>query len=178
MKIKPSEAVLGLITLTVALFTVSYMAARPKIERIKEIEQDQANIRKLILRNRETIAEKQKWTREYAKLNKMMPTLPAGRKTDAHWLEIMDSMASKNGVKIFKRQAGEEKKMGDVYELPLECKEWEGTLDSMLHFLFDMQSEGAMLDIRQLSVKPQGKDVLRGRFMLYCAYMRESQKTK
>ena len=178
MKIAPREAVLGLITTTVALFAVSYMAARPKIAQFREIEQEQINIRKQIQYNKDAIAEKQKWAKEYAKLSKMMPTLPAGKKTDAHWLEIMDNIASKNGVKIFKRQAGEEKKMGNVYELPLECKEWEGTLDSMLHFLFDMQSEGAMLDIRQLSVKPQGKDVLRGRFMLYCAYMRESQKTK
>jgi len=108
----------------------------------------------------------------------MLPTLPAGRNTDVHWLELMDNMASKNGIKIIKRQAGEEKKMGEVYELPVECKEWEGSLDSMSHFLFDMQSEGGMLDIRQLLVKPTGKDVLRGRFTLYCAYMKEPQKAK
>jgi len=178
MKISPSEKILGLITTTLALFAATYMAARSRIAQFQEIALERVNIQKQITADIETIAQRQKWEKEYAKLSKLMPTLPAEKKTDAHWLEIMDNIASKNGVKIFKRQAGEEKKLGNVYELPLECKEWEGSLDSMLHFLFDMQSEGAMLDIRQLQVKPQGKGVLRGRFMLYCAYMRESQKTK
>jgi Tfp pilus assembly protein PilO len=174
----PREAVLGLITMAIALFAISYMAARPKLAKLKDVRQEQARIQEQIRQDNEKIADKKKWSKQYAELSKMMPTLPANKKTDAHWLEIMDNIATRNGVKIFKRQAGEEKKLGNVYELPLECKEWEGTLDSMLHFLFDMQSEGAMLDIRQLMVKPQGKGVLRGRFTLYCAYMREVQKPK
>jgi Tfp pilus assembly protein PilO len=178
MKLAPRETMLTLATAAVALFAISYMAAKPKLESMKEIELEQINVRKQIQRDRETIAEKKKWDKEYEGLRKMLPTLPAGRNTDVHWLELMDNIAGKNGIKISKRQAGEEKKLGEVYELPVECKEWEGSLDSLAHFLFDIQNEGAMLDVRQLRVKPQGKDLLRGSFTLYCAYMKESQATK
>lgn len=178
MKLAPREAMLALATATVALFAVSYMAAKPKIERLKEVQQEQADVREQIRRDKETISEKGKWNKKYEGLRKMLPTLPSGRNTDVHWLELMDNIASKNDIKISKRQAGEEKKLGEVYELPIDCKEWEGSLNSMAHFLFDMQNEGAMLDVRELRVKPQGKDVLRGSFILYCAYMKESRTTK
>jgi hypothetical protein len=56
--------------------------------------------------------------------------------------------------------------------LPIECREWEASLDALVRFLFELQSEGAMLDIRQLLIKPRGQGILRGRFTLYCAYAR------
>ena len=75
--------------------------------------------------------------------------------------------------RILKRQVGEEEKHGDVYELPIDCRDWEATLDSLTHFLFDLQAENAMLDVRQLLIRPN-KDAskLRGRFLLNCAYTR------
>jgi hypothetical protein len=63
-----------------------------------------------------------------------------------------------------------------VYELAIDCREWEATLDPLVRFLFDLQSEGAMFDVRQLMIKPKGKGVLRGRFALYCAYTREASE--
>jgi Tfp pilus assembly protein PilO len=176
VKIAPREMVLGLATVAVALFAVTLMVAKPRIQKWKSLGEQQKEVKVQIDRARKLIADKQKWEKQYKEMSKLMPTLPAAKNPDAYWLEIMDNIAAKNGVKISKRQAGEEKKQGDIYELPVECKEWEGTLDATVHFLFDMQSEGAMLDIRQLLVKPQGKGILRGRFTLYCAYMREVQK--
>jgi hypothetical protein len=178
MKLVPREAMLALATAAVAIFAISYIAAKPKIERLKDIQQEQVNLRKQIQRDRDTIAGKGKWDKEYDGLRKMLPTLPAGRNTDVHWLELMDNIAGRNGIKISKRQAGEEKKLGEVYELPVVCNDWEGSLNSMTHFLFDLQNEGAMLDVRQLRVKPQGKDMLKGSFTLYCAYMKEQQAAK
>ena len=178
MKIAPREAVLGLATVAVALFAVTLTVAKPRIQQWKTLAGQRGEVKAQIERARKLIIDRQKWEKQYKELSKMMPTLPAAKNPDAYWLEIMDNIAVRNGVKISKRQAGEEKKQGDIYELPVECKEWEGTLDAIVHFLFDMQSEGAMLDIRQLLVKPQGKGILRGRFTLYCAYMREAQKGK
>jgi hypothetical protein len=89
----------------------------------------------------------------------------------------MDGLASRNGVKIITRQVGEEEQAGEIYELPIECKDLEGTLQGLVRFLFDLQNEDAMLDIRQFYVKPKGKGdvLLRGRFTLYCAYTRAGE---
>jgi len=85
----------------------------------------------------------------------------------------MDSVATRNGFTIARRQTGKEAEVGDVYELPIDCKDWEGSLESLVKFLYDLNREGAMLDVRQLYVRPSNKPgYLKGTFTLYCAYMR------
>ena len=91
---------------------------------------------------------------------------------DVYWLALMDEIAAKRGVAIANRKVGEEKKVGDVYELPIEVKDWEGKLEAITYFMFDLRAAGAMMDLRQLYIKPKEDRSLRGRFMLYCAYTR------
>lgn len=177
MKISLREAVLVLITAAVALFGGSLMLVKPKIVYLKELRTKQAEVIRQIKQDKRLVDERDTWEKQLKKLSKMLPQYPVDKKMDVHWLSVMDNLAAKHGVKILKRQAGEERKQGDVYELPIECKEWEGGLDSIVHFLFDLQSEGAMLDIRQLLIKPKSKGVLRGRFSLYCAYTRRPSES-
>ena len=60
----------------------------------------------------------------------------------------------------------------------VECKEWEGSLESLVKFLYAVHAEGAMLDVRKLFIRPgssaAGKAAtgLRGSFTLFCAYLR------
>jgi hypothetical protein len=81
-------------------------------------------------------------------------------------------VASEKKLAITRRQTGKEEEVGDVYELPIECKNWEGTLDSMVGFLYGLREEGAMLDVRQIYIRPAAPGYLKGTFTLYCAYMR------
>ena len=148
------------------------MVARPKIARWNELREEQADMIRQIEQNRKLLAEKKQWEDRYERLRRMLPHHPADRETDVYWLSVMDNLAARHAVKITKRQVRDEKKQGDVYELPIECREWEGTLDAIVHFLFDLQAEGAMLDVRQMLVRPKGKGLLKGRFSLYCAYTR------
>lgn len=172
MKVSPREAVLGVLTLAVALLGGTALLARPKIDEWKQLRADQAQVRMEIEQDRRLVAGRDEWVKRLSELSKMLPVFPPDKKMDIHWLSVMDGAASKHGVQISKRQAGDEEQQGEVYELPIESKEWEGTLDGLVHFLFDMQKEGAMLDVRQLFVKPKSQNVLRGRFVLYCAYTR------
>jgi len=168
--------VLMLATAAVALFAGTALLARPKVDAWRDVRREQAEVRDQIERERRLLQTKDSWQKQFAELTKIIPVYPADKKMDVHWLSIMDELARKHGVNISKRQVGEEKKVGDVYELPIEGREWEGKLDAIVHFLFDLQSQGAMLDVRQLLIKPKEQKsdgVLRGRFTLYCAYMRE-----
>ena len=94
------------------------------------------------------------------------------------WIGTEVAIASESGLSIIRRQAGEERQEGDVYELPIECKEWEGSLESLVKFLYAVHAEGAMLDVRKLFIRPgssaAGKAAtgLRGSFTLFCAYLR------
>lgn len=177
MKLSQREIVLAMATGTIVMFGMSVILAKSKIEEWKEIIKQKDEISTQIKNNKKTISDRPVWGKKLSELQKALPEYPADKKMDVLWLSKMDELAAKHGVKILKRQAGEEKIVGDVYELPIECKDWEGNLSSLVHFLFDLQSQGAMLDIRQLQIKPKSGDLLRGYFSLYCAYAKQKKNT-
>jgi hypothetical protein len=146
--------------------------AKPRIEQWRNLRARQAEVRAGLEADQRLIDERPKWQARYGEIGRKLVAIPPDKKTDAYWLSVMDRAATANALNISKRQAMEEKSMGDVYELPIECQ-WEGSLPALVHFLFDLQSQGAMFDVRQLLIKPTAKDLLRGRFVLYCAYTRE-----
>lgn len=121
------------------------------------------------------IAEKQQWIDAYEQEKASMPMFDESKATDTTWLKKMDDLAVKHHILISQRQAGKEIAEGEVLELPIEVRQWEGSLEALVRFMHELEnsSEG-MFDISQLSMKPSSKQgYLRGNFTLNCAYMRE-----
>lgn len=177
MRLSSREATLGLLTVAAALFAGTAMMAGPQIQEWKKTRAELRNSRRRIESYQRLLGQKLMWSKQFNELREMLPRYPAGQKNiDTLWLSKMDAIAARHGFRIDKREVREEKKMGDVYELPIECREWEGSLTALVLFLIDLESEGAMLDMRQLMAKPKSHDVLRGRFSLYCAYTKEEEK--
>ncbi len=173
MKITARETVLGLITISVALFGVTGLLARSKIDDWKAVRAQQIEVRSSIVRSQELVEQREKWDARMGELQGSMPRFPKGKRMDVYWSTEMERKASAHGLKILRHEVGGELQEGPIYELPIECRDWEGSLDALVHFLFDLQSEGAMLDIRYLRIKPKDKVLRTGRFSLYCAYMRD-----
>jgi len=176
MKVHPREAVLMLATGAVALFAVTVLVGKSKLDEWGEIRHRQQDARGQIESERRLLASADMWQKKFDEIREQMPVQPADRPMDVYWMSIMDEAAGKHGVRIARRQAGKEERLGDIYELPIEVREWESSLDAAVGFLFDLQSRGAMLDMRQMTISPkEGKNetTLQGRFTLYCAYMRE-----
>jgi len=176
MTISHREAMLAVLTLSVALFGGSALFARSRLDRWRQLKAEQFRVRADLEGDKALIAERERWEEEFAELSKMLRAHPANKKMDVHWLAVMDQLASKHGVRIAKRRVGEEKQEGDVFELPIEVEHegWQASLESLVGFLLDLQTEGAMLDIRQLRITPKPGGTLSGRFSLYCAYRREN----
>ncbi|MBL7075995.1 MAG: hypothetical protein ISS31_00860 [Kiritimatiellae bacterium] len=172
MKITSRELTLGMITLTVGLFGGTLLLARPRLAEWQRLQKVQARLEDEIDRDGGLVEKREEWEARFDELSEAMPQYGTKMKTDILWLSTIDSVARKHGLEIRRIEAGEERQQGDVYELPIECNEWEGSLDSLVHFLFDLQSRGAMLDVRFLHIKPKAGKVLRGRFSLSCAYTR------
>ena len=121
------------------------------------------------------IADKAKWTESYEEEKSQMPMFESGKATDTTWLQKMDELAAKHYIQISNRQGGKEVEAGEVLELPIEVKNWEGALESLVRFMHELEntSEG-MFDVRAISFKPSSKKgYLKGSFTLTCAYMRE-----
>jgi len=121
------------------------------------------------------IGERQKWTDAYETEKAAMPTFEAGKATDTTWRRKLDELAAKHHIAIASAQTGKETEAGDVLELPIEVKSWEGCLESLVRLMHELENttEG-MFDVTQISFKPSSKKgYLRGSFTLNCAYMRE-----
>ncbi len=121
------------------------------------------------------INERNKWTEAYEAEKAAMPTFASGKATDTTWLKLMDTLAEKHHIAISQRQSGKEVESGDVLELPIDVKNWEGSLESLVKFMHELENTSdGMFDIRSLNFKPSSKKgYLKGSFVLTCAYMRE-----
>ena len=173
MKISPREMTMAFVTVAIIVFGASYFILQPRIGEWKKLKEQENNLKQSIDSYRQMIAQKDVVTERLKKVSSLLPAYPADKEMDVYWMSVMDSIANKNNLTISKRQAGKETKTGSIYELPIECREWTGNLNSLVYFLFDLQKEGGMMDVRQLSIKPRTKTELKGRFLLYCAYTRE-----
>jgi hypothetical protein len=177
MKISPREMIMAFATVTLVVFGVSYFVLQPKIGAWKKLVEEETNLKQSIGGYKQMIAQKDYVTARLKKVSALLPVYPEDKEMDVYWMSVMDSIAKKNNLVITKRQSGKETKTGSIYELPIECREWAGDLDSLVYFLFDLQKEGGMMDVRQLSIKPKTKSNLKGRFLLYCAYTREKAES-
>lgn len=177
MTLSQRERWLGLVALFVVLFGLVGFTARGRIDHWRHVLGERRVAEAEQLRMKALIAQRDRWRSLYAELKDLLPVFAPDRQVDTHWLGLMDRLAVRHGVSILRRQVGVEQPVGEVFELPIEVREWDGTLESMLRFLYDLQSEGAMLDVRQMLVRPRDADnpeILRGRFTVYCAYLRNA----
>ena len=141
----------------------------------KKAKKQYANAVKTYKAETKLIGEKEKWAQAYEEEKSLMPMFETGKDTETTWLQKMDELAAKNYIQISTRQGGKEVEAGDVYEMPIEVKNWEGAWENLVKFAYELEntSEG-MFDIRAISFKPSGKKgYLKGSFTLTCAYMRE-----
>ncbi len=162
-----------MIAVVAVLYAVGALCFKKQSANWKTEQRVCANAQKKLLEENALIAAKDEWAEKYEQMRNLMPVFPNDKDVDTHWLNIMDSAATRNGFTIARRQTSKEVEIGDVYELPIDCKDWEGTLESLVKFMYDLHKEGAMLDVRQLFIRPANKPgFLKGTFTLYCAYMR------
>lgn len=175
MKLTPQEKRLTVALVIVLLVAITGFSARGRLEAWRAARKQLEAVRADLARRRALTAAGDQWKQRFDDLSDLMPVFEPGRKLDTYWLSVMDRIAAAHELRIIRRQAGKEERIGDVYEMPIECREWEGSLGALVGFLYDLQSEGIMLDMRYLYMRPRqsgNPDTLRGRFELYCAYMR------
>ena len=175
MTISPRERLLAGCTVAALLFALLGLSYDGQVRAWRtaraELRTRQADLRF----RRALIGRQAEINARFERLKDLMPVFPADRQVDTHWMGIMSSAAKRNELDIRNARPEKETRAGDVYEFPIECRDFEGSLDALVRFLHEVQNEGVMLDVRSLTVRPnpQNPALLRGQFTLYCAYMRE-----
>jgi|GEM_PF-776063 len=176
MSLSTREKVLSAATVFVIAFGLVGTQVRDRMTLITEKSRIAKELAGRISLQRELITSARDWADRYEQVKDQMPVFEPGQQVDTYWLNIMDIAAEQHDVRIRNRSAKDETVLSDVYEFPIEVREWEATLEAFLHFMHALISEGAMLDIRELRVSPvpNRQGILRGSFVLYCAYMRSA----
>ena len=172
MKISPREMVLVWITGSIALMGVTFILCAPRIKEWKSFQDKQAAINRKIEVTQNLLSQSSKWDSRLAEIRKKLPLYAPDKDVTAGLLIRIEQIANAHGLNLTSRDVEKETVKGDMYELAANCK-WEGKLESLVRFLFDLQKEDAILDVSQLSVTPSDKKGLRGSFTVYCSYSRD-----
>ncbi len=105
-------------------------------------------------------------------LRAQLPRHPAGRDVTADLLRDMEQLAREHGVTLTRREADRERPAGDLFEVSVTCS-WEAELDGLMRFLYALEAEGRMRQIRHLTISPAREQRLRGTVIVDHAYVRE-----
>ena len=178
MSLSRHERTLLVVTVLVALFGLLGLRLRRGLDAWRDRLSRLESLRRARAESVALIASGPQWRENYEGVQDQMPIFEPGKQVDTHWMSIMDQLADRYGVSITRRNVGRETLVGDVYEFSTDCQ-WEAPLDTFAEFLCAMQEAGAMLDVRDLTIRTHGnrKGFLRGNFTLHCAYMRGEEKT-
>ena len=178
MKISSREMVLAWLTSVAVLGGITYVIGKPRVDEWKDVVAQQQDARRKIETTQRLVAQAPQWNAKLAELRKKLPVYPPDKDVTADLGIKIDNMAKAHELRILSSDTDKESLKGDMYELAANCK-WEGTLDALVRFLFDLQNEDAILDVSQLTVSPNEKKALRGGFTVYCSYSsvgKESRK--
>lgn len=176
MIVSEREKGLLVVTVIVLLYGALFMIYGKQREKINAATNQRRQRETQLAMERDLISQRSVWEVAYGDNASLMPIFESTRQVETHWMNLIERLARGSGLTIIRRQVGEERQEGEVFEIPIECREWEGTLESVVKFLHAVHSEGAMLDVRKLTIRPAtgkaGAGMLRGSFTVFCAYLR------
>jgi len=174
MKVSPREMVLIWITAVAALAGITYLLVDPQLRTWTTLSGKRQDIAAQVANHERLIAQAPKWDAKLSEQKKKLPTHLQGKDVTTDLQILIERLARANGLNLISRDAEKETLRGNMYEVAVNCK-WEGKLEPLTRFLFDLQKEDVILDISQLMITPNEKRILRGGFTVYCSYSRVTQ---
>ena len=173
MKISTREIVLGVGTLTVILFGLTYWMGGTAIEEQRAITENKARLLRQIELHKRILEQQEKWHEPLDELKSQLPVYQPKTPVSVELPKTIKRIADKNRLNLPLTQPQNEDKIGNIYELKVRC-DWQGTLDALVHFLYDIHKQGIRFDVRQINLKPVAKQVdqFKGSMVINCAYRR------
>ncbi len=173
MTLNPRERKLAIGALAALLVGAAYWIGEPRLtewretSRIEEALHGRKMIAEHLLNQREELDERMSALRE------ILPRHSMETDVTAQLLRGLQQTADEHDLQLLRREPEPERQIGELYELSITCT-WEGGLDSLVHFLYALQTQGAIVDIKHLTIAPvQGSPAqLRGNFTVDYAYSR------
>lgn len=173
MRLSAREWRLLWLTLTAALAAATWAVADGRLRAWRELGD-----RRRALEQRRGIAERYlrrepELQRELEALRQALPRYADKEPVASELLGRIGAMETGSGLRLLSKDPRPERVVEDLCETTIQCQ-WEGDLDSLVKFLYAVLSQGAMMDVRQLTVQraDEKTDRLRGALTLGYAYVR------
>ena len=174
MKTSKRETLLGLIALTAILFGLTYWLAGSRIAEQRRMKDDKVRLLHQIELHKRILAEQNGWLSRLEELRGQLPVYDDKTAITAELLKLIKRTADEHGLDLVRTQPYREEQNGSLYELGVSCN-WEGKLESLTHFLYDLQKQGIRFDVLQLNAQPdaQRDRILKGSMTVDCAYRKK-----
>lgn len=173
MNLSRREMVMAVVTLLIVVVGGTLLLGRPlgtkwknaAVQRQRLADENRLSAR--LIRQREEVSTKLDTIRS------RLPRFKPGQPVTAELLKTVKRLADENQVAITRIEPDQEKQVGDLSEVAIDCQ-WDATLEGMVKFLYAVQVQGAILDIRQITVAPAQSAAgrLKGNFTVFCAFSR------
>lgn len=171
MKLSEREVVLFWATGVAALIGLSYVVAAPKVRDWGALRTARADAERKIAAAERLVAQGPQWQRRLVELRQKLPQYAPDKDVTADLLIRIDEIAKRSGLALPSREVEREIQHGDLFDLSVNCK-WEGKLEAIVQFLFELQNQDVILDASQLTIAPNERKVPRGSFTVNCTYAR------
>jgi hypothetical protein len=134
------------------------------------------------LREKNSIRQRNQWEEKYEEAKSAMPSFTAVQNTDTPWRRKIDDLAEKCNISIANRGTDEQEICkGDIYEMPISIRGFQGSLEAIVTFMYELESgRNGIFAVKEISVSPINKSkvfsgYLRGDMLITCAYMRDAE---
>jgi Tfp pilus assembly protein PilO len=171
MKLSEREIVLFWATGVAALVGLSYVVAAPKVRDWGALRAAHSEAQRKITAAERMVAQRPQWHKRLEDLRGKLPQYAPEKDVTADLLIRIDELAKRSGLVLPSREVDKEVQQGDLFDLAVNCK-WEGKLDAIVQFLFELQNQDVILDASQLTIAPNERKVPRGSFTVNCTYAR------
>ncbi len=173
MRLSSREATLSWVVGLLILLGLTYWVVAPRVRIWMEIVENRKQMVDRIALMEHLVQSQGQWDSRLNAVKTRLAKYSAGQDVTADYLKILERVAKDNHVNLGRRQPKKEKRHGNLYELAIDCS-WEGDLEALVRFLFALEQETVTMDVERLTVsmKPGGKDQMRGNFTVMCIYSR------
>ena len=174
MKLSPRELVLACVTVAVVIVGGTWYFGAPVVDDWQSAITERQKLGNERREAEHLIKQRPEWQQRYDEMRGRIPKHGPTDPVTAEMLKTVKRLADQHGVVLSRIEPDKEKITGDLSEVAIECA-WDSELESLVRFLYAVQTQGAILDIRQLTIAPaQGAaGRLKGNFSVFFAFSRE-----
>lgn len=156
MKLSPREMGLGFATLAVLLAAGTWMWAEPRFAALQEVREQKQSSRDIIQRSENLLAREEQWRERVERLRARLPEYAGDERVASTIMKTLEARAAEAGLDLLKATPEKERPVGELYEITINYR-WEGSLNSLVRFLYNLQSKSVNMEIGKLSASPASR---------------------